>query len=134
MKEEINIDKERFDSLLKMLRSTDEDVVMAMSVLNNVDVKHNFTKIILLIRLSDLKEDVWKNYCRKVMSWLSANNLEKFSWQKMFDFILKKKAPAEDLQFFLDVFAESLFKSISNVGYEFLNNVEIKLKYKDGQK
>lgn len=130
----ISIDDEAFHNLLKMLTSTEEDAVVALTTINNVNFDSSMTKILLLKKLGNVNKDMWNTYAKKAYNWINRNGLDpdkNLTWQEIFDHLLRKKVPVEDIQFFLNCFGLKLFKSIKGVGYDFLDNVEINLKYND---
>ena len=129
----ISIDTEAFDNLLGMLNSTEEDAIVALTTISNIDIKSNICKLLLLRKLGECKMDLWEEYCKKLSSWITSKGLDpkKLSYQDIFNILLKNKVSSEDLQFFFDIFGVKLLKSIRSVGYEFLDNVEIKLNYSE---
>ena len=129
----ISIDTEAFDNLLGMLNSTEEDAIVALTTISNIDIKSNICKLLLLRKLGECKMDLWEEYCKKLNSWITSKGLDpkKLSYQDIFNILLKNKVSSEDLQFFFDIFGVKLLKSIRSVGYEFLDNVEIKLNYSE---
>lgn len=128
------IDNESYNNLLKMLCSTEEDRVVALSTIDNVDRTKNYCKILLLKKLGQASSAEWKANAPKTCKWIKSNGLdpeEAITYQEIFNILLRRKSSKEELQFLLDVFGGQLLQVIRGVGYDFIENVEINLKYND---
>lgn len=126
--------RETYNNLLSMLSSTEEDRVVALSAIENLDRKKYFCKLLLLKKLGGATYLEWKENAPNTCKWLKRNGVdpEKVStYQEIFNLIIHKKYPEEDLQFLLDEFGRKLLDTIKGVGYEFVENLEIKLTYND---
>lgn len=136
MSKKIAIDSEAYHNLLDMLKSTEEDAIVALSTINNVNFDQSVSKVLLLKKLGTVKNEMWTKHASKVCRWfnkigISYNN-KLLGWQEIFDILLKLKVPTEELEFFVQCFSKRLLGNIKNIkGYEFLDDIEITFKYND---
>jgi hypothetical protein len=128
------LSNEAYKNLLSMLSSTEEDRVVALSTIENLDRKQHFCKLLLLKKLGGASYEEWKENAPNTCKWLKKNDIDPekvMTYQEIFNLITHKKYPEEDLQFLLDEFGRKLLDTIKGVGYEFVENLEIKLTYHD---
>jgi len=130
------IDNNAYDSLLKMLNSTDEDKLVALTTIENIDRKKNYCKVLLLYKNGSPDYSLWNEHAPKTCKWVANLGLKGSAptYQSIFNVLIKKKASSEDMEFFLEDFMRVLKDRFKNFGYEFINSIDIKLTYKDGQK
>jgi hypothetical protein len=133
--ETVTLKAETFDNVLNMLNSVDpENRVVALSCIENVDFKTNLVYIMLLKKQGDKATTAeWKEHAPKVCQMLSSININldnALTYKQILEILTKHKVSAEDIQFYLDKFARTLFTSIKGLGYEFIDSLEINLKLK----
>lgn len=132
--EQITLNAETHDSILAMMDSPDtENRIVALNCIENVDFNKNLTYIMILKRQGKASEAEWKEHAPKASQMLQGLGIKldaALTWKQVLELLVKRGVPPEDIQFYLDRFANQLFGSIKSLGYEFIDTLEIKLKVK----
>ena len=127
---------ERFQNVVKMLESPDnENRILALSILEEQDFVGNLAFILLCKKHGHAGNEMWKENAPitfQKMSEIPGLDIEKqFTYKLILEALTKTKAPIPQIQFYLDEFSRYLLKQIQNLGYYFVEDVEMKLKIKD---
>ena len=130
--EQVILNKDTHDSIMDMMKSVDtENRVVALNCIENVDFNKNLTYILLLRKQGEASQSEWKEHApnaSKMLTGLGINLDSSITWKQVLEVLIKRKVPAEDVQFYLDRFATYLFGSIKGLGYDFIDTLEIKVK------
>lgn len=136
MKKEV-INKENYKSVLEMLNSSDEaNIKMGISILENVDFNKNLTKILMLKKKCNLSISQWQDYSAKLTKKFKKIGVAEkpMLYKQILKLIIENKQSAEDIQFFLDEFANHVFGTIKNLGFDFIEDIDISIKLKVNDK
>lgn len=125
-----------FTNMMGMMNSPDEEnKVVALTCIENVNYERNLVYIVMLIRHTSISEELWWKHAPKAYAYLLNLGYKAgaaVSFKSVFETLLKAKAPAEDLQFFCDIFADFLKKTMMDSGFDILERLELKIILKDG--
>lgn len=131
------IEKTEYESLTSMLNSKDEaDQKLALTTIENIGFKENLTKILLLKKKTNVGLELWKAHAPKTISKLKKIKVEAgdyLTYKEILKLIVDKTS-AEEIQFFLDDFAEHLLVSIKDIGFDFIEDAKIEIKLKQNDK
>lgn len=140
----IKLDIESFNNILKMLNSSDkESNVMGLVTIENLDFKKNLTIILLLKKLSQLQFNIWKINAPKTYKKIdniikledASNSAEGvITYKTLLKILVNEKQTQDDIQLFLDIFASHIFKTIQGLGFDFIDDTEITIKLKTNDK
>jgi len=129
---EVILSKDTHDNIVDMMKSVDtENRVVALNCIENVDFNKNLTYILLLRKQGEASASEWKEHApntSKMLTGIGINLDSSLTWKQVLEILIKRKTPAEDIQFYLDRFAGHLFTSIKGLGYDFIDTLEIKVK------
>jgi hypothetical protein len=132
--EQVVLSKDTHDNIVSMMKSVDtENRVVALNCLENVDFNSNLTYILLLRMQGEATQAEWHEHApnvTKMLKGIGIGNDSALTWKQILNVLIKRKVPAEDIQFYLDRFATHLSTSIKGLGYDFIDTVEIKVKVK----
>jgi len=133
------IDANAYDNVLKMINSVDtENRVVALTALDNVDFNKSLSYLLLFKKQGNASGAEWAEHAPKVTGMLKGigiNTDSVLTFKQILEIMVKRKVPVEDIQFYLNRFGDHLFNSIKNLGYNFIDTLEIKIKLKteDGE-
>jgi len=130
----MTITEEKLENLIKMMDSTVEDQVVALTIINN-DVKDNPAAVLIAYKFSKAKVSLWEEnaplalaFVQKVSNGSETLNL---SFKDIFDAILKNKYSAENMELFLNKFSKFLTDQCLGFGYNFIESIDMKIKLKN---
>ena len=127
-----DLNQETHESMLAMMNSTDkENMVVALNCIENVDFDKSLVYILLLKKFSNASAEDWKSNAPKVSAKLKALEVDvdkPINFKKILQIIVQRKVPKDDIQFYLDRFGGYLFTTIKDMGYNYVESIEIKLK------
>lgn len=133
LKDKVKLDPESYETLLKMLNGSDEDVVLALECLNNVQQKQSLIYTLFLRKNSKVPCKLWQNNCKKVLTYHGSLGIKSDSniitYNTILEIIKLQDNKEENLEFFLQVFASFLKKSFVPV-FDFVDDIELKIKVK----
>jgi hypothetical protein len=135
MEEKLKMTKERFDNVRKMLESPDlENQVIGLSILEEQDFISNSAFILLCKKYSVASNQQWELHAPKLYAQMkSIPNLDvekTLTFKSILEALTKIKAPYEQIQFYLMVFSAYLYEQLRNLGYDFIENLELNIKLK----
>ena len=125
---------EQFNNLISMGSSSDvENHVLALALVEHADFNENLVYILLLKKLGKINWETWKTHAPKTS--LKLKNIipeaKVITYKKIFDMLGSIKNNQEQILFFLDYFAKYLEKQCKQLGYDFIESLEIKIKTKN---
>lgn len=130
----VQLNAETHDNIVDMINSVDkENRVVALTCIENVDFNPNLVYILLLKKQGDASSAEWKEYAPNtsgMLKGLGINIEEPLTWKQMLNVMGKQQVPEKDIQFYLDRYVKYLYNSIRNLGYDFIDKLEITLKLK----
>lgn len=125
---------ETFPGVLNMLNSLDkENATVAFAGLEKLEFGPNMAYIIMLLKMSTSEESVWEKEAPKCFSSLKTAGFVGdgfITYKKVFKTLMESKVPGEDIQFFFNMFANELRNEMIALGYDIIENVEVKLELK----
>lgn len=132
------ITRETYPNVLAMANSPDkENQIVALSLVENLDYKKNLIFILILKKQSNITADTWKEHAPTVYKKMSTSGIDPdqiISYKKVLNVLLDNKASEDHIQFYLDSFAEHMKSSIRNIGYEYVDDLQITIKLKKDDK
>lgn len=125
---------EKFDSVVKMLQSTDEEnIVLALTLIEQLEFKENLVFILLAKKNAHCNNPMWEKNAPVTFRNLKAvtpNVSKVLTFKKILQILVAQKVDAEQMQFYLDVFAKYLKEQITAQGMDFVEDIEMKIKIK----
>lgn len=134
----IIINKEEYNNLLTMLKSGEQDFILATTCINQMSLKDNLIPIALLIKHSNVKNyDLWFKNCPEHMKTFKRKFLKSdddskknFTYENIYKMILSDKIKSkEHISIFLDDVAK-FFKN-TMIKFDFIEDVIINIKVKN---
>lgn len=122
---------DQFDRLIDMGGSPDvENQILALSLVETVDYKEHMVYILLLRKLSTINDAMWSEHAPKTYKKLNntINLTTTLTFKKIFEALGSQKVSVEQMQFFLDYFADYLKQQCRALGYDFVKDLEITIK------
>lgn len=134
---DIIIDEDTYINLTKMLGSSEEDKILALTNINNLDQKANVIPILFLRKeCTRTNLELWKEHADKSIKYQKtlgvddSNNVIKY--KNILAAINKQKVKKEsNIEFFCRRFEK--FVKDNLVGFDFIENVELKITVRDEQ-
>ena len=134
---DIIIDEDTYINLTKMLGSSEEDKILALTNINNLDQKANVIPILFLRKeCTRTNLELWKEHADKSIKYQrtlgidDSNNVIKY--KNILAAINKQKVKKEsNIEFFCRRF--EVFVKANLIGFDFIENVELKITVKDEQ-
>ena len=134
---DIIIDEDTYINLTKMLGSSEEDKIVALTNINNLDQKANVIPILFLRKeCTRTNLELWKEHADKSIKYQKtlgvddSNNVIKY--KNILAAINKQKVKKEsNIEFFCRRFEN--FVKDNLVGFDFIENVQLKITVRDEQ-
>ena len=134
---DIIIDEDTYVNLTKMLGSSEEDKIVALTNINNLDQKANVIPILFLRKeCTRTNLELWKEHADKSIKYQKtlgvddSNNAIKY--KNILAAINKQKVKKEsNIEFFCRRFEK--FVKDNLVGFDFIENVQLKITVRDEQ-
>ena len=121
----------QFDNLIKMGASPDqENHLLALSLIETVNFEDHMVYILLLKKLGKISDAFWIDNCKEIYDKMQdvIDLTSTLTFKKIFEVLATKKVNPEQMQFFLDYFADYLKSQCTALGYTFVKDLEIKIK------
>ena len=135
----MEITKTKYNNVVKMLKSPEvENQILALTIVNELTIKDNITKILLLKKHSLANNELWEENAPLSYAYLKTIDqldLSKpLSYNQILSVIIQLKVSTEQFDFYMSDFSQYLLTQIQHMGYAFVDDIEIKTKFKtDGQ-
>jgi hypothetical protein len=134
---DIIIDEDTYINLTKMLGSSEEDKILALTNINNLDQKANVIPILFLRKeCGRTNLELWKEHADKSIKYQrtlgvdDSNNVIKY--KNILAAINKQKVKKEsNIEFFCRRFEN--FVKDNLIGFDFIENVQLKITVRDEQ-
>jgi len=130
--EDINYD---YDTLLGMLNSEDqENVVLALTSLENIEVLPNIVKTLLLRKESAIGISMWNKHAPTIVNVMKENGIpfdSTVTFKQISEAGVTHKAPKEHVQLLVERINAQVLKDLRDIGYDYLKSIEVKLDYAD---
>jgi hypothetical protein len=131
------IKEDKLANIIKMLDADNkEDRVTALSVLEQ-NVKDNPIAILLAFKIG--RKANWKEWeDETTQAWTYINKVKKtkanvalrLTFKDIFDHILRAKHSPDQMELFLKYFSQFLTNECLNLGYDFVQNINMEIKLK----
>lgn len=127
----LKIDEEYYNSILSMIESPDdENLKLSFQIIENMDYEDNFIYILFLYRACTTQT-------RKLWAEIAPNSAkfcEDLKVKHSLNVIglhatLKGKVSKQQEEFVNRQFGQTLMKTLRNYGYEFIENIDLKIKW-----
>jgi len=132
--ETIKLTAETHDNIVEMMNSVDlENRVVALSCIENVDFKDNLVYILLLKKQGGASTSEWTTnapHTCKLLKSIGVNLDTTLTWKQYLEILIKQDTAPDKIQFYLDRFVKVIHKSITALGYDFIETLEVKVKLK----
>lgn len=120
---------------ISMLESPDkENHLVGLKVLENIDYKENLVVLLLCYKFGNPKEAGWIDDAPKAFKYMKGkvklNKQHTFTYKDIFTAIVKTKAAVGQMDLFLDYFSLYLSEQCKVLGYDFIGEIEMKVKAK----
>jgi len=130
---------EKLENLISQLKSSEEDQILTLNIIDNYDVLENLVFFILLKKKGLVGWDMWEQHAPNATKTLMSKDVLGDNPNLTYQFIIEVAAThnvnVQQMQYFMDEFGNHLLEVLRSYGYDFLEKVEIKLteKYKPGK-
>jgi hypothetical protein len=130
------MEEKELQNTIEMLRSPDEENhVVALTILNNIKNKDNLVVLLLCYKFGHPKMDEWKKDAKKAFNYLVKHTSIKESgagltFKQIFDAIISVKVSPNQMNLFLQMFANHLSEQCKIMGYDFIDRINISIKTK----
>jgi hypothetical protein len=124
---------EQFYNLIQMGSSINiEDRTLALMLVESVDLKEHLVYVLLFKKLCKIDDKLWIEHAPKTYRKLkSIVDLQRtITYKTIFEMLGKYKVNIEQMQFFLEYFSKYLAEQCKSLGYDFIDELEIKIKTK----
>jgi hypothetical protein len=132
--ETIKLTSETHDNIVEMMNSVDlENRVVALNCIENVDFKDNLVYILLLKKQGGASTSEWTTnapHTCKLLKSIGVNLDTTLTWKQYLEILIKQDTTPDKIQFYLDRFVKVIHKSITALGYDFIETLEVKAKLK----
>lgn len=133
------IDKEKYDSIVAMLISSDkESHTLALVMLNEMSQsKENLAAILLLKKAGEnsITEEEWTENAKDLMSTLEVYKIEaatRLHYQRIYDIIIAEEVDRRQVEFYMNQFVGTWFVSdMKDRGYNMIESMEVIFKWTD---
>lgn len=124
-----------YDTLLGMLNSEDqENVVLALTSLENIEVLPNIVKTLLLRKESAAEVSMWHTHAPTVVNAMKEKGIpfaSTVTFKQICEAGVTHKAPKEHIQLLIERINAQVLKDLRDIGYDYLKSIEVKLDYAD---
>jgi len=132
--ETIKLTAETHDNIVEMMNSIDlENRVVALNCIENVDFNENLVYILLLKKQGGASSSEWSTHApntSKLLKGIGINLDTSLTWKQYLEILIKRDTTPDKIQFYLDRFVAVIHKSITALGYDFIETLEVKVKLK----
>lgn len=130
---------EKYQNIIDMLRSPDEEnKVVALTIIDQIDFKSNITKILLLKKHSESTKKQWVEHAPTIYKKLEELEGDKLidlnkhlTYKQVLSAITQLQVNKEEFQFYMNDFTQYLLHQIQSMGYDYIEDIDITLKYKE---
>lgn len=127
---------DRFENVLRMMESTDiENRSVALGILEQLDYSENLAFILLCKKHGAASAHEWEqqapNLYKKLAAIPGMDMNRAITYKTALHHLKAMNAPVAQIQFFLDEFSRYLVRQLQSMGYDFIEDLEIRMKIKD---
>ena len=131
---------EKYQNIVNMLSSPDtENQVLGLAIINELAFKPNLGKILLMMKHSNASIKAWEEHAPKIHKKIAKLHSDgilgdinrHLTFKQVLSAITKLKLPPEQFEFYMEDFSNYLLTQIKSMGYDFIESMEIKIKYKE---
>jgi hypothetical protein len=135
----MEITNEKYQNIINMMCSEDdENKVVALTIIEQLSFKDNITKILLLKKHSTSTKELWQANAPTIWKELESLTDRGFmdankhlTYKQVLKTITMMKVPPEEFEFYMKDFSDYLMVQVKHLGYDFVESMEIKIKYKN---
>jgi len=131
---------EKYQNIINMLQSPDkENQNVGLAIIDELKFNDNITKILLMLKHSTAGHKAWEEHAPKV--WEKLNILQAdgvigdierhLTYKQVLSSITMLKVKPEEFEFYMQDFSNYLLHQIKSMGYDFIESMDIQLKYKE---
>ena len=128
----------KLENIIEMLNAEEEDAKLGLSIINE-RVKVDPVGVILAYKFSNCAWLHWAEEAPEAWKFITSikpykeNTIYNLTFKEIFNHILKTKYPPKEMQLYLDYFAKFLTNQCLNMGYNFIDKVDIQIKLKEDE-
>jgi hypothetical protein len=133
---------EKYQNIVDMLRSTDEEnKVVALTIIEQLDLKDNITKILLLLKHSGTAGNLWKEHAPGVHEFTKKlsddgviDTAKHLTYKNVLAAMIHSDVSAADFEFYMKDFCEVyLLKQVKDMGYNKIKSISVLIKYEEDE-
>lgn len=133
---QLTMTHERYTNICQMLNSSDvENHTIGLSILEEQPFKENAAFILLIKKEAPVSNKLWETHAPQLYKELKdIRNLDVekvLTYKSILQALVEIKAPIDQIQFYLETFSKYLHKQIIAIGYDFIEDLELKIKLKE---
>lgn len=132
--EKLVLTTETYDNVLRMMNSPDyENRTVALTCLDHVDFNTNLVHILNLKKEGNATAEEWRSQApltSKMLTSIGINLDTILTFKQIQETLIKRNAPIDHIQLYLNQFAKHIHGSIKGLGYDFIDSLEITIKLK----
>lgn len=131
----MEITQEKYDNIIKMLKSPDEsNQIFGLTILNELSFSDNITKILLILKHSNTNIGLWQKHAPGLyvdLSDLKELDLKKhITYKHLLNTLIVNKVSAEQIEFYMNDFSKYLLNQIQAMGYDYIDDIHLSIKLK----
>lgn len=136
--QKLTMTRERFENIRKMIESPDKDnQVMGLSILEEQNFHENVAFILLAKKYSHAGNAEWEANAPTIfaeMKKISCIDVDKvFTFKMILEALTELKVSFDQTQFYLDTFSAYLTEQMIELGYDFIESIDLKIKLKENE-
>ena len=131
---------EKYQNIVSMLQSTDaENHTVALGIIDTLKFDKNKLQILLMLKHSKAGPKTWAEHAPK--AWKKIEDLHEkgiigdinrnLTYKQILSIITKLKLEPDEFDFYMADFSNYLMEQVKSLGYDFIESMEIKIKYKE---
>lgn len=126
------MDFEKTQNVINMLQSPDEEnQLLGLTVMESIIHADHLIPVLLAFKFGKPTASVWKTEAplayNFIRSKLVLHNTLSVTFNDIFEAIVRTKAPAFQMQMFMDMFSKYLTGQCKSLGYTFIDTINITL-------
>ncbi len=131
----MEITQEKYDNIIKMLKSPDEsNQILGLTILNELSFSDNITKILLILKHSNTNIGLLQKHAPGLyvdLSDLKELDLKKhITYKHLLNTLIVNKVSAEQIEFYMNDFSKYLLNQIQAMGYDYIDDIHLSIKLK----
>jgi hypothetical protein len=134
----MKITNEKYNNIIAMMCAEEADKIVALTIIEQMNFKENATKILLLKKHSTSSNALWQEHAPSIYEKLESLAKNKvldvtrhLTYKSILQAMTLMKVPPAEFDFYMKDFSDYLCEQVKGLGYDFIDSIDINIKYKD---